>query len=55
MAAVTIRISALVEAQDDDDITSDEEVELIALRAQRTKLRRLDISKAPNIDWPEMP
>lgn len=53
-AAVTARINELVEAQDDGDITSDELTELATLREVRTKLRRLDLSKAPDINWPDM-
>lgn len=53
-AAVTARINKLVEAQDDGDITSDELTELATLREVRTKLRRLDLSKAPDINWPDM-
>ncbi|QGK37792.1 phage tail protein [Salmonella enterica subsp. enterica serovar Typhimurium] len=53
MAAVTARINELVEAQDDGDITDAEQQELAALRDSRTKLRRLDLTKAPDIDWPD--
>ncbi|EBW6825606.1 phage tail protein [Salmonella enterica subsp. enterica serovar Senftenberg] len=52
-AAVTARINELVEAQDDGDITDAEQQELAALRDSRTKLRRLDLTKAPDIDWPD--
>jgi hypothetical protein len=55
MTAATSRINALVEAQDDDDITQEELAELAALRTYRSSLRRLDISTAPDITWPEMP
>ncbi|EAT6369359.1 tail fiber assembly protein [Salmonella enterica] len=51
MAAVTARITELTEAQDDGDITDAEQQELAALRDSRTKLRRLDLTKAPDIDW----
>lgn len=53
MAAVTARITELTEAQDDGDITDAEQQELAALRDSRTKLRRLDLTKAPDIDWPD--
>ncbi|EOT1727343.1 tail fiber assembly protein, partial [Citrobacter freundii] len=52
MAVVTARINQLTEAQDDGDITGDELTELATLREVRTKLRRLDLSTAPDIDWP---
>ncbi|WP_410690746.1 tail fiber assembly protein [Citrobacter freundii] len=52
MAVVTARINQLTEAQDDGDITNSELVELAALREFRTKLRRLDLTTAPDIDWP---
>ncbi|ENT8809373.1 tail fiber assembly protein, partial [Citrobacter freundii] len=51
MAVVTARINQLTEAQDDGDITGDELTELATLREVRTKLRRLDLSTAPDIDW----
>ncbi|WP_064043621.1 MULTISPECIES: tail fiber assembly protein, partial [Enterobacteriaceae] len=54
MAVVTARINQLTEAQDDGDITGDELTELATLREVRTKLRRLDLSTAPDIDWPDM-
>ncbi|ENV0761113.1 tail fiber assembly protein [Salmonella enterica subsp. enterica serovar Muenster] len=55
MAIVTARINELVEAQDDDDITAAELSELIALREYRTKLRRLDLRYAPDVEWPPLP
>ncbi|HHN8540343.1 tail fiber assembly protein [Citrobacter cronae] len=55
MAEVTTRIDWLEDAQKDGDILSDEETELAALRAYRTALRRLDLSTAPDINWPEVP
>lgn len=54
MAAITESINQLVEAQDDGDITDAELSELAALREFRTKLRRLDLSTAPDIVWPEI-
>ncbi|HCC7945869.1 tail fiber assembly protein [Citrobacter freundii] len=53
MALVTARITELTEAQDDGDITDAEQQELAALRDSRTKLRRLDLTKAPDIEWPD--
>lgn len=55
MADVTTRIDWLEDAQKDGDISSDEETELATLRAYRTALRRLDLSTAPDINWPEVP
>ncbi|HBK3067015.1 TPA: tail fiber assembly protein [Citrobacter freundii] len=55
MSAVTLRINHLVEAQDDGDITDSELAELNALRECRTKLRRLDVSNAPDVEWPSYP
>lgn len=55
MAAATLRITALVEAQDDGDITDAEKTALAAWREYRSALRRLDISAAPDIDWPDVP
>ncbi|HGY2543445.1 tail fiber assembly protein [Citrobacter freundii] len=55
MAEVTARIDWLEDAQKDGDISSDEETELATLRAYRTALRRLDLSTAPDINWPEVP
>ncbi|HBC0566351.1 TPA: tail fiber assembly protein, partial [Escherichia coli] len=55
MALASARINSLAEAQDDGDITSEELAELAAWRIYRTALRRLDISTAPEIIWPERP
>ncbi|EAS2404979.1 tail fiber assembly protein [Salmonella enterica] len=55
MASATARINQLVEAQDDGDITADELSELTALREYRTKLRRLDLRYAPDVEWPPLP
>ncbi|MCA1920983.1 tail fiber assembly protein [Buttiauxella noackiae] len=52
MKSATARITALVEAQEDGDITPEEETELTALRAYRTALRRMDVTKP---EWPENP
>ncbi|MDM3157656.1 MULTISPECIES: tail fiber assembly protein [Citrobacter] len=55
MAEVTARINWLEDAQKDGDISADEEQELTELRAYRTALRRLDLSTAPKINWPDAP
>lgn len=55
MSEVTTRIDWLEDAQKDGDISSNEETELATLRAYRTALRRLDLSTAPDINWPEVP
>ncbi|END4897759.1 tail fiber assembly protein [Citrobacter freundii] len=55
MVDVTTRIDWLEDAQKDGDISADEEKELATLRAYRTELRRLDLTGAPDIDWPEVP
>lgn len=52
MVEITARIDWLEAAQKDGDISTEEETELAALRASRTKLRRLDLSSAPDINWP---
>lgn len=53
MAEATARIDWLEAAQKDGDISVSEETELAALRSYRTELRRLDLSSAPDINWPE--
>lgn len=55
MAEVSKRITALVEAQDDGDITDSEMKELAALRDYRSQLRRLEVSKAAEsgFTWPK--
>lgn len=53
MNIATERINELVAAQEDGDITAGEEDELASLRAYRSALRRMDLSAAPDIDWPE--
>ncbi|MEG1691514.1 MAG: tail fiber assembly protein [Hafnia sp.] len=55
MAEATARIDWLDAAQKDGDITGEEEAELAALRAYRTALRRLDLTTAPDVKWPEYP
>lgn len=53
MVELTSRIDWLEAAQKDEDISAEEETELAALRIYRTELRRLDLSSAPDINWPE--
>ncbi|CAM4107551.1 hypothetical protein BZK40_21005 [Citrobacter portucalensis] len=53
MSEATARINWLEDAQKDGDISADEEQELTELRAYRTALRRLDLSTAPKINWPD--
>ncbi|EOA5115192.1 tail fiber assembly protein [Citrobacter freundii] len=55
MSEATARINWLEDAQKDGDISADEEKELTELRAYRTALRRLDLSTAPKINWPDAP
>ena len=55
MADATARIDWLEDAQKDGDITAEEAAELAELRAYRTALRRLDLSAAPKINWPDAP
>lgn len=55
VAEATARINWLEDAQKDGDISADEETELTAMRAYRTALRRLDLSAAPEINWPVVP
>ena len=56
---VTSRINWLAAAQEDGDISAEEEAELTALRAKRSALRRLDLSRITDrksldaIQWPE--
>lgn len=45
----------LLQAEDDGDLTGDEADKIKSLRQYRIDLRRLDISKAPDIDWPCKP
>ncbi|EOZ9155382.1 tail fiber assembly protein [Citrobacter freundii] len=61
MAEATKRINWLEAAQEDGDITNEEETELSALRSYRTELRRLDLSHITDtesydgIEWPNKP
>lgn len=59
MNEATVRINWLEAAQEDGDITAEEETELTALRTYRSELRRLDLSYINNIEsynaiiWPK--
>lgn len=53
--AVTQRLLPLQQAREDDDITAAESEALAALTAYRRELRRLDVSNAPDIQWPTVP
>ncbi|MEH5378158.1 tail fiber assembly protein [Citrobacter freundii] len=55
MNEATARINWLEDAQKDGDISAEEAAELTELRAYRTALRRLDLSAAPKINWPDAP
>lgn len=55
MNEATARINWLEDAQKDGDISDEEVAELAELRAYRTALRRLDLSAAPKINWPDAP
>ncbi|MDT7294417.1 MULTISPECIES: tail fiber assembly protein [Citrobacter] len=55
MNEATVRINWLEDAQKDGDISAEEAAELTELRAYRTALRRLDLSAAPKINWPDAP
>lgn len=52
MKSATAEINALVEAEDDGDITKEENVRLSALRSYRSKLRRLDLTS--KFEWPTL-
>lgn len=51
----TRTMQPLIQAEEDGDLTDDESEKLRALRQYRTELRRLDVSNAPDIQWPSMP
>ncbi|MDG5478354.1 tail fiber assembly protein [Citrobacter freundii] len=61
MTEATKRINWLEAAQEDGDITAEEETELTALRTYRSELRRLDLSHITDeesydgIEWPKKP
>ncbi|EPB6868504.1 tail fiber assembly protein [Enterobacter asburiae] len=54
-AKASVEIDILTDAESDGTIT-DEEKELLAKwKTYRLALRRLDLTTAPEIDWPEVP
>jgi len=55
MTAASARITALTEAQEDDDITPEEVAELGALRSYRVSLRRLELVEGTETVWPDNP
>lgn len=55
MAEAPARIDWLEAAQKDGDISAIEKTELATLRGYHTELHRLDLSSAPEINWPEYP
>lgn len=55
MSDVTPRINELASAEADGDITESEKSELNKLREYRSLLRRVNISKAPDVNWPDAP
>lgn len=56
MLRTTNQINLLVAAEEDGDITPEEDEKLAKLRAYRIALRRLDVSKVvePGFVWPEL-
>lgn len=55
IAEATVKIAPLQDAVDLDEATQDEKNELLAWKKYRVLLNRTDISKAPEILWPERP
>lgn len=55
MNGLAPRINELASAEEDGDITEDEKVELAKLREYRSLLRRVDLSSAPVVNWPDAP
>lgn len=55
MADATIAINPLQDAVDLDEATTDEIEQLKIWKSYRVALNRLDLSKAPNIAWPQIP
>lgn len=54
MQALTKEIDFIVAAIEDDDATKEEEEKLPKLRALRSKIRRMDLSAYPNVEWPTL-
>lgn len=55
MEAATTAIAPLQDAVDIDDVTDAERESLQAWKKYRVALNRLDLSAAPDIDWPQIP
>ncbi|AIU72964.1 tail fiber assembly protein [Hafnia alvei] len=55
MAEANQKITPLQDASDLDIATEDELIELKAWKTYRVLLSRVDISSAPDIDWPPLP
>lgn len=54
-AEVTIAIAPLQDAHDLGIATDEETTQLNAWKRYRVQLNRIDIAKAPEIEWPDMP
>lgn len=55
MVIATEKIAPLQDAVDLDDATDAEKARLIAWKKYRVLLNRLDVTKAPDITWPDTP
>ncbi len=55
MSEATTAIAPLQDAVDIDDATDEERATLQAWKKYRVALNRLDLSAAPDVDWPTMP
>lgn len=55
LALATERIGPLQDAVDLDMATHEEAAQLLAWKKYRVLVNRMDISTAPDIDWPEQP
>lgn len=54
-AKASLEIDMLMDAESDGTITDDERKLLAKWKTYRLSLRRLDLTTAPDIDWPEIP
>lgn len=55
LSEIRPRIQYLSDKNDDGDITESETEELLMLRRYRADIRKIDVSKAPDIAWPSPP
>jgi len=55
LAEATVEMAPLLDAVDLDEATEEEKNKLAAWKKYRVLLNRVDISKAPDIVWPEKP